>query len=134
MGNSSSSESEIRAVLENWAAATREARQDDVLKNHADDLVIFDVLPPMKYESAEAYRRSWAEWQPESQGEATFALEDLVITSGHDFAFAFCFIRCGGTLPDGTIFHDLVRATFCLTKENGSWIVKHQHISKPVEQ
>ncbi|TVR61817.1 MAG: ketosteroid isomerase [Spirochaetaceae bacterium] len=134
MGNNLSTESEIRAVLESWAAATREGRSDDVLKNYAADLVIFDVLPPMKYESAETYRRSWDEWQPESQGEATFDLEDVVITAGHDVAFAFCFIRCAGTLPDGTVFHDLVRATFCLEKVNGSWVVRHQHISKPFEQ
>ncbi|MEO9812417.1 MULTISPECIES: nuclear transport factor 2 family protein [Marinobacter] len=132
MSNNSATESEIRTVLESWAAATREGRQDDILKNHAIDLVIFDVLPPMKYVSAESYRRSWEEWQPESQGEATFNLENLSITASQDVAFAYSFIRCGGTLPDGRTFQDLVRATFCLRKENGSWIIKHQHISKPI--
>lgn len=48
----------IQKILDQWAAATREGRQDDVLKNHLDDLVIFDVLPPMQYESAAAYRAS----------------------------------------------------------------------------
>ena len=58
--------SEVRAVLEAWAKATRENRKDEVLKNHVPDLVIFDVLPPMKYDSAESYRRSWGDWQPET--------------------------------------------------------------------
>ena len=122
---------EVRAVLEEWAAATRLSRRDEILKHHSTDLVIFDVLPPMKYEGAEAYRRSWDEWQPDTQGEAVFNLVNLTITAGNDVAFAHSFIRCGGTLPDGRTFQDLVRATFCLRKVDGSWMVEHQHVSKP---
>lgn len=133
MTTSATAESEVRTVLEEWAAATRQSRRDDILKNHSANLMIFDVLPPMKYESAESYRRSWDEWQPDTQGEAVFDLEDLTITAGNDVAFAHCFIRCGGTLPDGKTFQDLVRATFCLRKVNGSWVVEHQHVSKPYE-
>ncbi|HZC47407.1 MAG TPA: nuclear transport factor 2 family protein [Candidatus Acidoferrum sp.] len=127
-------ENQVRAVLEDWAKATRQNRNDDVLKNHVPDVVIFDVLPPMKYESADAYRRSWGDWQPETQSEGQFDLENLTVTAGTDLAFAHCFIRCGGTLPDGHSFQDLVRATFCLCKIDGSWKVTHQHISKPFER
>ena len=109
-------------------------RKDVIQKNHAPDLVIFDVLPPMKYESAESYRRSWDDWQPETQSEGQFDLENLTVTAGSNIAFAHCFIRCGGAMPDGRLFKDLVRATFCLKKLEGSWTVMHQHISKPFEQ
>jgi len=43
---------EVRRVLEEWAAATRLNRRDEILKHHSTNLVIFDVLPPMKYDSA----------------------------------------------------------------------------------
>jgi len=133
MNINTSVETEIQAILESWAKATRQNKQNDILKNHAKDIVIFDVLPPMKYESAQSYRQSWEEWQPETQGDAIFDLEDLVIQAGKDFAFAYCFIRCGGTMPDGQTFNDLVRATFCLRKIDGKWIIQHQHVSKPFE-
>ena len=122
---------DVRAVLEDWAAAKRLSRRDDILKHHSPTLVIFDVLPPMMYESAEAYRCSWDAWQPDTQGEAVFHLENLTITAGNDVAFAHSFIRCDGTLPNGKTFEDLVRATFCLNKIDGSWVVQHQHVSKP---
>jgi len=123
---------EVRAVLESWAEATRLNQQGNILKNHAEDLVIFDVLPPMKYTSARSYRASWGEWQPQTQGETHFELEEpVVITAGVDMAAAHCFIRCGGVTPEGTKFEDLVRATFCLRKVDGSWQVFHQHVSKP---
>jgi ketosteroid isomerase-like protein len=125
----------VRTLLEEWAAATRQNRRNDILRHHSANLVIFDVLPPMKYESAESYQQSWDEWQPDTQQDTTtvFELENLTITAGSigDIAFAHCFIRCGGTLPDGSTFQDLVRATFCLQKIEGTWRVEHQHVSKP---
>ena len=123
----------VLAVLGTWAYATRAGRRDEVLANHAPDAVIFDVLPPMAYESAAAYRAGWDEWQPETQGEGIFQLESLSIACGDDVAFAYGFIRCGGTLPDGTTFEDLVRGTFCLQKIDGDWQIVHQHISKPLD-
>ena len=78
-------ENQVRAVLEAWAKATRQNRKDDVLKNHATDLVIFDVLPPMEYESAAAYRRSWGDWQPEVGSEGQFDLENLTAQNSHSF-------------------------------------------------
>ena len=116
----------IRQLLEEWTRVTREGPQDDVLKNHSDNVLIYDVLPPLKYESAATYRASWDEWQPDAQGDMQFELEDLNVTTSPEVAFAH-----GGTLPDGKSFRDTVRATFCLRKIGGSWKVSHQHISKP---
>lgn len=134
MSETNTAETQVRAVLEDWAKATRQNCKDEILKNHIPDLVIFDVLSPMKYESAESYRRSWDEWQPETQSEGQFDLENLSVTASNDLAFAHCFIRCGGTMPDGHKFQDLVRATFCLKKIDGAWKVLHQHLSKPIQQ
>ena len=125
-------EEKIRQVLQQWANATRNGKRDTVLTNHLSNVLIYDVLSPMKYEGAYAYRQSWDEWQPKTQGEGQFELEDLSVTAGVDVAFAHCFIKCGGTLPNGKTFEDLVRATFCLRKASGSWKVAHQHISKPI--
>lgn len=126
-----SGEVAIRDVLEDWARATREGRRDDVLANHLNDLVIFDVLPPLKYDSAESYRAGWDDWQPDAQGEMRFELQDLSINAGEEVGFAFGLLQCGGTLPNGGTFRDTVRVTFCLRKVEGSWKVAHQHVSKP---
>ena len=128
-----SNEQQIRLLLERWAHATRTGRRDEILANHAPDVLIYDVLTPLKYESAAAYRAGWDEWQPDTQGEGAFALRQLVVVAADDAAFAHGLIECGGSLPDGTSFEDLVRATFCLRKIGGEWKITHQHISKPLE-
>ena len=129
---SADDEEQVRLLLQQWASATRKGQRNDVLANHLPGVLIYDVLAPMKYEGAAAYRQSWDEWQPDTQGEGQFDLQDLSVTAGADVAFAHCFIKCGGVLPDGKTFEDQVRATFCLRKACGSWKVAHQHISKPI--
>lgn len=121
----------IRELLERWAENTRLGNRDEILSSHASDVLIFDVLAPMKYEGAEAYRASWDEWQPETEGPGGFDLRELKITAGQDVAFAHGLILCGGTLADGTTFEDRVRATFCLRRRGDTWKITHQHISSP---
>ncbi len=124
-------EAQIRALLHQWAEATRTGRQDEVLARHAPDVLVYDVLPPLQYDGADAYRRSWDEWQPETAGPGVFALHDLRVTAGADVAFAHGLLHCGYTTPDGRAVEDRVRATFCLRKAPDGWVVAHQHISMP---
>lgn len=119
----------IRELINDWAKATREGNNDAVLSNHAADVLIFDVLAPLQYKSAKEYRKSWDEWHPELSAESVFDIHDLNITAGETVAFAHCLIECGKT-PN----LDWVRATFCLRKTDGKWLVTHQHISMPVNR
>lgn len=122
----------IQELLEKWADTNLSGQQDQVLVNHAPDVTIFDVLPPLKYEGADTYRKSWDDWQPTMEGPGLFKIHDLKITAGDDVAFAHCLIQCGGTHPDGRKFEDWVRATFCLCQMEGKWLITHQHISMPL--
>lgn len=123
---------QVRHLLLSWASATRVGNQNEILQAHHPDVLIYDVLPPMLYRGAEAYRASWDSWQPEMQGDNIFEITDLDVVAGTDVAFASGLIRCGGTFPGGKSFEDLVRATFCLQKLSNKWLVTHQHISKPL--
>ena len=59
-------ETAIRDLLEQWASATRDGREEEILANHLDGLVLFDVLSPLQYTSAAQYRASWDAWQPDA--------------------------------------------------------------------
>jgi ketosteroid isomerase-like protein len=122
---------QIRRILKKWAEATRMGKQDEVLANHSSNVLIFDVLPPLMYKGAAAYRRSWGDWQPETDGPGVFEFQNLRAEADGNVGFAHAVIRCGGKHPDGSSFEDTVRATFCLKKIKGRWMVTHQHISMP---
>lgn len=122
-------EGQIWQLLDDWAKATREGNDEAVLSNHAADLLIFDVLAPLQYKGAEAYRKSWDEWRPTEEGKALFEIHELGVMAGETVAFAHCLIECGKK-PSS----DWVRATFCLQKSDGKWMITHQHCSMPVSR
>ncbi|WP_226648647.1 YybH family protein [Microbulbifer variabilis] len=123
----------IETLLKDWVESTRHDRKDNILSNHLPDAIIFDVLAPLQYQGAKAYRESFDEWQPPFEIPSLFELNELRITVGDKTGFAHCLINCGGTLPDGKEVRDTVRATFCFIKTEDSWQVAHHHISMPTK-
>ncbi len=126
-----SDEDAVRRVLSDWASATSRGAKDEILKNHSEALVIYDVLEPMRYMNRAVYQAGWDEWQPEVEGAMTFNLKDLELRVDDKLGFAYGLLECGGTTDEGTEFSDLVRITFCLAKGDDGWKVVHQHVSKP---
>jgi uncharacterized protein (TIGR02246 family) len=122
-----SDETEIRNLIERWAAAVHDGDMDTVLDRHADDIVMFDVPPPEDgVRGAAAYRETWPpffEWQ--RQG-AVFEIVELTVEAGGDVAFAWALLRCGR--PDDVATRRL-RLTLGLRRVDGRWVVAHEHHS-----
>jgi uncharacterized protein (TIGR02246 family) len=127
-----SDQQEIRELVERWAAAVHAADLDTVLADHSDDIVMFDVPPPYQgVRGIDAYRETWPpffEWQRRG---ASFEIESLDVTAGDDVAYAYALLRCGmpGELADNP--DNRLRLTLGLTKQNGRWVVRHEHHSFP---
>jgi ketosteroid isomerase-like protein len=126
-------EVEIRALLERWAAAVHEGRMDDVLADHAADILMFDVPPPDDgVRGIAAYRETWPpffEWQ--RQG-ARFDIVSLDVTAGSDVGYATALLRCGTDEEYAEHPERRLRLTVGLRKEAGRWVVAHEHHSFPL--
>jgi uncharacterized protein (TIGR02246 family) len=125
-------ERQIRALLERWAEAVHAGDLDRVLADHSPDIVMFDVPPPKEgVRGIDAYRDTWPpffEWQ--RQG-AVFDLVELDVSAGADVAFAHALLRCG-TANELQQDPDLrLRLTIGLRKDDGRWVVTHEHHSFP---
>jgi uncharacterized protein (TIGR02246 family) len=126
-----SDEGEIRTLIERWARAVHAGDMDGVLADHAEDIVMFDVPPPNEVRGIEAYRRTWPpffEWQ--KQG-AAFEIESLDVIAGADVAFATALLRCGTPEELRLDPGNRLRLTIGLRKEDGRWVVAHEHHSFP---
>lgn len=125
-------EQEIRTLIERWAAAVHRGDMSGVLADHTDDIVMFDVPPPYEgVRGIDAYRETWPPffvWQ--SQG-ASFAIESLDVTAGDDVAFAHALLRCGTPQDFAAVPENRLRLTVGLRRENGRWVVAHEHHSFP---
>lgn len=125
-------EAQIRALIETWAAAVHRGDLDAVLAGHSPDIVMFDVPPPDDgVRGIAAYRESWPPFFGWQASGAVFEIVSLDITAGADVAFAWALLRCD--TADGMARHPgrRLRLTVGLRKENGHWVVSHEHHSFP---
>ncbi|MBT2507256.1 SgcJ/EcaC family oxidoreductase [Streptomyces sp. ISL-98] len=123
-------EGQIRTLIEQWAEAVHRGDIDAVLADHTDDIVMYDVPPPHDgVRGIGAYRETWPpffEWQ--AQG-AAFEILSLDVTAGSDVAYAQALLRCGTPKELAERPESRLRLTVGLRKEQGRWVVAHEHHS-----
>lgn len=123
----------IATLIERWAAAVRGQKLDDVLTDHADDIVMFDVPPPTDgVRGIAAYRDSWAPFFEYQRVGGIFEIVSLDVTAGTDVAFAHALLRCGTTDELAADPGNRLRLTIGLEKRAGRWVVVHEHHSFPL--
>ncbi|MHA7987440.1 YybH family protein [Rathayibacter sp. CAU 1779] len=110
------------------------AKDLDFLRSvYSPDVVSFDVEPPLQHVGIDAKLKNW-ERAFGVFDELHYELRDLEVTVGDDVAFCHGFGRISGTLTNGAATDGMwVRATFCLRKIDGSWLIVHDQASVPLE-
>ena len=125
-------EDQIRALIERWAEAVHAGAMEVVLAHHADDIVMFDVPPPYDgVRGIRAYRETLPGFFEYQARGATFDILSLDVTAGEDVAFAHALLRCGTRQELEAKPENRLRLTLGLRKEDGRWIVAHEHHSFP---
>jgi uncharacterized protein (TIGR02246 family) len=124
---------EIRARLEEWAAATRAKDVDRIIAVHAQGTLSFDCHSHLQLKGAAALRRHLEACLPCMQGPMRFELHDLDIAAHGDVAFSHLLARYGATGPGGQEHAGWLRVTVCLRKVAGEWLFVHDHCSIPFD-
>jgi ketosteroid isomerase-like protein len=131
--NKKNDEAAIKRVIERGVEALRAKDLDGVMSMYAPEMVSFDIVPPLQYVGADAYRKHWGEALSLFPGPINYEIVDLSITVGGDVAFAHSFNRLSGTLPTGQKIGNWLRWTACFQKINGKWLIVHMQASVPVD-
>jgi ketosteroid isomerase-like protein len=126
-------EAHICQRLDAWTKALRSKDLDGLMSHYAEDIVVFDVPPPLRYDGAVAYRKNWADWFASFRApDVGYEIRDLSITAGDDVAFCRSLNRITGARTNGEDTDVWVRATVCFRKIGGTWLVTHEHVSVPI--
>ena len=122
----------VRAVLDELTAAIRNRDAAAAVAVYADDVVAYDLAPPLSTEgrqvrdpaNIQAWFDTWA-------GPIEASADRLTIRVGGDIAYAFGLRHMTGTKRDGEQVDLWYRATACLVRRDGDWKIAHVHDSVP---
>jgi ketosteroid isomerase-like protein len=124
-------ESQIRMLIENWAAAVRSQDMDAILAHHSADVVMYDVTPPFESVGIEAYRKTWVFFKCIKPD--VFDIIALNIIAGEEVAFCYAKMKCADSSGSGDFVELPFRLTIGLKKIDGQWIIMHEHHLIPAE-
>ena len=131
--NKKNDEAAIKRVIEGGVEAFRARDIDGIMSMYAPELVSFDIVPPLRYVGADAFRNVWEEVCSSFQGPIGYEIHDLNITVGDDVAFAHSLNRISGTMNNELKTDLWLRWTACFRKINGKWLIVHTHVSVPAD-
>jgi uncharacterized protein (TIGR02246 family) len=126
-------ESQIRDLISDRIEAIHAKDIDALMSHYSPDVMIFDVVNPLRYVGSDAVRERAREWFTSYQGQIGYEVRDLTIAAGDEVAFCNYLSRTRGALTGGEAADMWVRATLCLRNTNGGWKIEHEHQSVPFD-
>ena len=126
-------EAMIRELLESRSAAMGAKDIEWLMSLYSDDIVYFDLVPPLRYMGSNALRERFLDWFPRWSGPIGQGLGELDIAAGDAVAAAWMLIRTSGTLKAGSNVDYWVRVSNAFRRSGGRWTITHEHVSLPVD-
>jgi len=124
---------EIRGWLDRWMKAFKEKDADAVMSLYADDVIAYDVVPPLQYIGKAAYRADYQQFFSQYDSNLNVEIRDLHVGATGDLGYAVGLELISGTLKHGQKSAVWLRFTSLLRKSDGRWLDFHDHVSVPVE-
>ena len=132
VSSSARAEAEVRSLIEKRTQATRDKNVPGATSTIAPDLVMFDVVDPLRRAGAnEATQRSEA-WFSTFKDQIGFVIRDLVVVASEDVAFSHSLNHYRGETSNG-LLSMWVRMTTCFQRVDGNWMIMHEHSSVPFD-
>jgi uncharacterized protein (TIGR02246 family) len=123
---------EIRAWLDRWTKAFTQTDVDSIMALYTDDVVAYDVVPPLQYVGKAEYRIDYQQFF--SRYESLHVeVRDLHVGATGDLGYAAGLELISGTLKNGQKSNVWLRFTSLLRKSDGRWLDFHDHVSVPAE-
>jgi ketosteroid isomerase-like protein len=123
----------IRQRVEDWVKAIRAKDIDGVVSLYAATIVLFDIVPPLRYVGIANKRRAWREAFATYTSPIAYEVRDLSVTTHGELAFVHSLNHVSGKLASGHISDLWLRWAACFRRIDGAWLVVHDHASVPAD-
>lgn len=126
-------ETQVLEVLEQFSDAVCTGDLDQIVSYYAEDVTGFDMMPPLRIQGMQQYRKVWKEYFTDYfRFPVSFTFGRQKILAMGDAACSYGLAHVTGTTKDGEIVDNWIRNTTCLLKQNGKWKIIHDHNSVPI--
>ena len=123
----------VREIIEARARAVRAGDADGMTADVAENVVIFDVVEPLRRDGKRASRARAAEWVASYDGPIGWEQREVIITADREVAFSHALSRVTGRLKSGAQVDMWFRTTLGFRLIDGQWRITHDHGSVPFE-
>ncbi len=124
---------EIRGWLDRWTKAFAAKDVDAIMALYADDVIAYDVVPPLQYVGKAEYRTDYLQFLSQYTDNVKVEVRDLHVGANGDLGYAAGLELISGTLKSGQKSELWVRFTSLFRKSGGRWLGFHDHVSVPAD-
>lgn len=128
---------EVYQTLESFAEAIREGDLEHIMSFYSDDIIAYDMMPPLEFSGKDKYKKSWQEYFINYfKFPVNFDYEKQKFTIEGDVAFTHALIHMSGEPKNGEEekMDMWMRNTTCLKKDGDKWLITHEHNSIPIDK
>jgi ketosteroid isomerase-like protein len=131
-GDSAAAQTEVKALIAERVEAVRAKDAERAMATLTDDVVAFELAPPLRLGPEQARDRAGFEaWFDSWSGAIDIEVARLTVAAAGDVAFAHSLNRMRGTRMDGRAVDFWMRSTLGLRKTEAGWKIAHGHSSVP---
>ena len=124
---------EMLDLVDERVRAVRERDSATLAARPAEDVITFDVLPPLTSRGSHATTEHLQAWFDGYDGPIDYSAHDVQVSAEGELGFCSFLYHVGGTLKTGGVVNMWVRATLCCRRIDGRWRIVHDHESVPFD-
>lgn len=124
---------EIHDWINRWTKAFSAKDTDRVMELYTDDVISYDLVPPLQYVGKPAYRADYQQFFSQYDSDLHVEIRDLHVGATGDLGYAAGLELISGTLKNGQKSGLWVRFTSLFRKSGGRWLDFCDHVSVPAD-
>ena len=126
-------DTQIRTLIDTYLGAIRRKDLAGLMSCYAEDVVAFDLMPPLQYAGKAGYQKLWKEGFDMTEGPFAAEFRDLAIHAGADVGFACALEHIKASTKTGDGVDMWVRWTAGFRRIGDGWKIVHEHSSSPID-
>jgi ketosteroid isomerase-like protein len=133
-GGQQDEETQVIAVMKGVHEAFRAKDLEKIMSFYADDIVAYDMMPPLAFKGKNEYRKAWQMGIEGMTDVGELETAEKKVLIGGNLAVVHCLCHMTGTMKKDNQKMDMwSRYTGVLQKNGAGWKIVHEQFSVPIE-